>query len=203
MTKVYQPTWKSVSAEFGGDEKAMRKEYTRLRDIARKRLKRVESSEFKGFYSEYNAGGFAKLSSFTDKKHGIRDKGAFASELSKLSRFVSSPVSTVSGLREYRTKSIERLHKLGYDYINESNFKEFSDFMDRYRSLGLDEIYDSDEIIEDTYAVGEQKGVSPEDLLEEFAAWQGKQSALENYGKNNPAPAGTSSADLKKLLEML
>ena len=201
MSKTYPPTWKHLDAAFGGDEKAMRREYTKMRDIAQKRIKRLGESEFAGTstYEAYSE-GFAKLSEFTDKKHGIRDKGAFATEMSRLSRFLASPGSSIKGRQKMRKESIASLHKSGYTFVNEGNYKEFTSFMDRYRALKLDSIYDSDEVLEDFFAVGEQKGVDPEDLLDEFADWVNSQGGLEEYAKNNKAPGGTSSEELKKLL---
>lgn len=209
MAKIYSPTWKSLSGEFGGDERAMRRAYTKMRDVAQKRIKRLGESEFRGaFYRGFFGGsgegpGFAKLSEFTDKKHKITEKGAFATEMSRLSRFLASPMSSVKGMREARRKSIESLHKAGFEFVNESNYEKFTSFMDRYRALKLDSIYDSDEILEENFAVGEQKGVDPNQLLDEFASWMAVESGLDQYAENNKAPGGTSSAELKKLLGLL
>lgn len=199
MIKTFPPTWKHLDALFDGDIGAMRREYSKMRDIAQKRIKRLKKSEFTITFEAY-AEGVPKLSEFTDKKHGIREKGAFATELSRLSRFLASPGSSVQGRIKMRKESIKSLHKSGYTFVNEKNYKKFAAFMERYRALKLDSIYDSDEVLEEYFAVGEKKGVDPNELLDEFAEWVNSQGGLEEYAKNNKAPGGTSSAELKKLL---
>ena len=92
---------------------AMRKEYTRMRDIAQKRIKRLGESEFrqsKAYQTHPN--GFQKL-----KDMDIRDLPKAFSELSK---FISAKGSTVSGQKAIREKTIKTWNQQGIPLTKET-----------------------------------------------------------------------------------
>ena len=102
--------------QSGFSEKELRKEYSRLRDIAQKRLARLRASEFKGTTAvKYNVGRFKKLSD-------IEDITELSHLLSDAARFLTSQMSTVSGQKEYRRKSVETMQEGGLTAISEKNF---------------------------------------------------------------------------------
>ena len=111
------------------DEKILRKEYSRLRDIAQKRLKRLSQSEWTWTqnYQRYK-GGFAKLSE-------LEGKDDLAHELADLGHFVYNKASSISGLEEIREKSVKSLEENGYSFINEENWKEWTDFMNDFNRM--------------------------------------------------------------------
>ena len=74
------------------------KEYTRLRDIAQKRLKRMSESEFADTQI------YRKYKDAFPKQKDLRSASDLAYTLSDLARFVSSPQSTITGLKERRKK---------------------------------------------------------------------------------------------------
>ena len=74
----------------------MRKEYTRLRDIAQKRIKRLSKDPISGtsdVYKEF-AGGFPTLKAMQG------DRKALEQALADVARFVRSKGSTVGGARQ-------------------------------------------------------------------------------------------------------
>lgn len=93
-----------AEAMMRDDIRAMRKEYTRMRDIAQKRIGRLEKTEFSETSTyQTNREGFKKL-----KELDPRD---FAKAFSELSKFVSASGSTIKGQRETKRKTTERLNE--------------------------------------------------------------------------------------------
>lgn len=117
------------------DERALRKEYTRLRKVANKRLARLQASEYKetDLAKEY-AGGFALLADVKDLPR----------ELTQLARFVASERSSVTGLKRIDKQAIETLHEHGYEFINAKNVRQFGAFMEEMRQAGLSKLYSSE-----------------------------------------------------------
>lgn len=117
------------------DERALRKEYTRLRKIANKRLTRLQASEYKesDLAKEY-AGGFAILADVEDLPR----------ELTKLARFVASESSSVTGLKRINKKTISTLHQHGYTFVNAGNVGQFGAFMEEMRQAGYSKLYSSE-----------------------------------------------------------
>lgn len=121
------------------DERALRKEYTRLRKIANKRLNRLQASEYKetDLAKEY-AGGFALLADVKDLPR----------ELTQLARFVASERSSVTGLKRIDKQTIETLQEHGYTFVNTKNVRQFGAFMEEMRQAGLSKLYSSEFIAE-------------------------------------------------------
>ena len=117
------------------DERALRKEYTRLRNIANKRLNSLQASEYKetDIAKEY-AGGFALLADVEDLPR----------ELTKLARFVASERSSVTGLKRIEKQTIETLQEHGYTFVNTKNVRQFGAFMEEMRQAGLSKLYSSE-----------------------------------------------------------
>lgn len=117
------------------DERALRKEYTRLRKIANKRLNRLQASEYKetDLAKEY-AGGFALLADVEDLPR----------ELTMLARFVASEKSSITGLKRIEKQSISTLQQHGYTFVNTNNVRQFGAFMEEMRQAGLSKLYSSE-----------------------------------------------------------
>lgn len=117
------------------DESALRKEYTRLRKIANKRLARLQASKYKDsdLAKEY-AGGFEILANVTDLPR----------ELTILARFVASEKSSITGLKRIETKAISTLHQHGYTFVNAGNVGQFGAFMEEMRQAGYSKLYSSE-----------------------------------------------------------
>lgn len=144
------------------DERALRKEYSRLREIANKRLKRLQASEYKDtdIAKEY-AGGFALLEDVEDLPR----------ELTVLARFVASERTSVTGLKRIDKQTIETLQEHGYTFVNTKNVRQFGAFMEEMRQAGLSKLYSSEFIAE----WWSEKGVSNRNnvgkLKEEFVKY--------------------------------
>lgn len=161
----YTPSEIKAKLEAGGDlEREVRKEYTRLRDISQKRLKRLAAAG----YTDTEA--YKKNVKHYPKLANIKSKSELAQRLSDLSRFVGSTQSTVRGLKEREKKVLKTLKKNGYKYINESNLSDFGEFMEYYRDAMYDMEYDSGDAA-DLYTVVEKNKLDPEKIKEDFDFW--------------------------------
>ena len=167
-TTSYDSNWyipSAIKARLeAGDEKVVKAEYTRLRDIAQKRLKRLKKAGFDEtqLYKQ-NVKRFKKLKQ-------IKSKSELSSRLSDLARFIRDPRGIVKRAKEIRDKSLSTLHSNGYTFVNEANYIEFGKFMEEYRAQKLDEMYDSGDAA-DAYGITVKHLLAPEELEAEFEFW--------------------------------
>lgn len=123
---------------FREDPKGMKAEYTRMRDIAQKRIKRMAESEWTWTktYKEH-AQGFMKISEI--------DPRDFAEAFSELSKFVNAKASSVRGQEAIRKKTTATLNSaIGEKKINKRNYKRVIKILNESRNRKI--IYDSDKI---------------------------------------------------------
>lgn len=168
----YVPSKLKEHARSDAGYKEIKKEYSRLRDIAQKRLKRLK------------AAGYTDLDVYQKNyKHypllkRIRSKSELAQRLSDLSRFIIAQRSTVSGIKAAQKKALKTFKESGYDFINESNVEEFGQYMEEYRDQLLDYEYDSGEAA-DAFRVAEKQKVPPEEVQKDFEWWLENKEAVE------------------------
>lgn len=122
---AYQPQ----ALQEGYSEKELRREYSRLRSVARKRLERFEGSEFEdsNVYL-YNKGKYVPLSQ-------VSNKGELVHLLSDVARFLTAEAGSVTGERAIRDKAIATWHDKGYGWINKSNYAAFARFLEFSREF--------------------------------------------------------------------
>lgn len=125
-------------------ESELRKEYSRLRAIANKRITRLEKAGFgESPILERYGQGFATTGSIA--------KGDIASikkALYEVVWFSSDKRSTVSGERKAMQKELNTLHENNYNFVNEANYYKFKRFMQNMRDNGLIDAYGSNRILE-------------------------------------------------------
>ena len=119
------------------DWSAIKTEYTRLRDIAHKRIKRLGESEFKRSAAyQSHKGDFPKLRDLDP-----RDIPAAMAEMVK---FLKAKTSTVSGQRSKRAKTIKAWQEQGLD-LNSKNYNKVMAMMKEMRSRKI--LYGSDKVV--------------------------------------------------------
>lgn len=144
--------------------KEARKEYTRLRDISQKRLKRMGKTQWARTQTyKKNVNHYKKLKD-------IKSDYELAGRLSDLARFIVSKYSSVAKQKEIMKKSLATLHEHGYGFVNEDNYIDFGDFMEAYRNQMLDMEYDSGDAA-DTYGVVSKFKLDPADVEKDFRFW--------------------------------
>lgn len=123
---------------FRENASAMRKEYSRMRDIAEKRIKRLSESEFTTSKAlREHPEGFAKL-----KEIDARDLPKAFSELSK---FIGAKGSSVTGQRQIREKTIRTWQEQGLN-LNQKNYDKTIKILEEMRRRKI--VYGSDKAIE-------------------------------------------------------
>lgn len=146
--------------------KELRQEYSRLRDVAQKRIHRLEQSEFAESQTvKYNKDRYPTLKN-------VSDKSELTHLLSDLSRFLTAQRGSISGMREERRKSIDTWHENGVDFVNESNYQDWVEFLSYAKDfIGFSYL----ETAKEMYEQGQQAGLSGSDLRANFETY------VENY----------------------
>lgn len=163
------------------NERELRREYTKLRDIGRKRLRRLEKSEFSEseIAKYWSSGEIPKL-------RDLQTKEEIAFALADLYGFISSPYSTLKGARAEQKKKKERIEKIiggdvidigydgkpyenpyanilydryGLDLDNPIVFQQFIQFMNTSISKFTSDILSSDRVLA-LFKVLKEKGVT-------------------------------------------
>ena len=111
----------------------LRKEYTRQRDIAQKRLKRLEQLDVGGWVLEQHPNGFPKLKD-------LPDRDALVYALIDVSRYLTAERSSVSGIKRVAKDTAASLsQQTGID-IQKEQLANFGRFMNSMKKqLGLKE----------------------------------------------------------------
>lgn len=139
----------------------VRKEYSRLRAIAQKRLVRLAKAGFdQSNVYRYNRYNVRKLSELRSKEVALA--------LSQLAQFISNPLSTVTGQKHQRKEKIAKLQSYGYD-VTEKNFQSFTEFMELVNEQAVDLGYDSEATVELWETIRDK--VSPATVMQDIEQW--------------------------------
>lgn len=174
-------------------DRTIRAEYTRLRDIAQKRIKRLGQSEWASteLYRKYR-GGFPKLSEISNNTN-------LSYKLSELARFVSAKTTTVSGLRQQRARSLKQLHKHGYTFVNEKNFRRFGEFMELYRETTAARKQRPSDMIVELYFQTERLGLDPAAVEKDFNFYLENLDDMKQIQPIKGKTAGSAKAIRQKI----
>lgn len=176
-----------MSGEFFSDTEA-RKEYNRLRKIAKDRIRSLMGSEYATTtYVQTKRTAFKPSSEYTNTQ--LRYK------LYDIARFVNSPYSTVSGQRSARLKSARTLRHIGLN-IRDSNIEEFGHFMESVRAKLQDKEYDSDQAAR-LFVQITRHHIDPEHVLAHYDEWKVNIDALE-YQQARGKREGSSAQILER-----
>lgn len=139
----------------------VRKEYSRLRAIAQKRLARLAQAGFdQSNVYRYNRYNVRKLSELRSKEVALA--------LSQLAQFINNPLSTVTGQKQQRKEKIAKLQSYGYD-VTEKNFQSFTEFMELVNEQAVDLGYDSEATVELWETIRDK--VSPATVMQDIEQW--------------------------------
>lgn len=153
---------KSAVASGEWTDAEIRREYSRLRDIAQKRLQTLARNEPNSYAYKKNVGEYPVL-----KEAGTEGAKAL---LPQLARFIAAKTGTVKGIREQRTQAIQTLQEHGYDFINQSNIRQFGEFMEAYRADKALQVVGSPTVV-DLFGAAKERHMNIEDIKEQFAMW--------------------------------
>ena len=119
------------------DIATMRSEYTRMRDTAQKRLKRLQKMYPESKAVKSNPQGFKKLKDI--------DPRDFPKAFSELAKFLKAKGSTVTGQRQIKAKTIKTWQDQGLN-INSGNYDKVIKILEEARKQKI--VYGSDKVVE-------------------------------------------------------
>lgn len=155
-------------------EREARKEYSRLRSVAVKRLARLKGTEGEQYsaFRRYGKDGFAKLDQITSK-------GILARELSAVYDFLNLRTSSIGYIRAARREALETLQERGFTFLNKSNILEFGEFMEsaRQQKISNRNAGGSYEIVE-LFQTVKRLALDPKEVERNFAAYMRKKDEL-------------------------
>ena len=168
-----------------------RKEYSRLRSIARKRIDRLQRA---GVWSSGKANK-ARLALLTPTKYVAESDLSLG--ISDLSRFLYESPTTMKAARAAKARKEQATaaaaDKLRERYglgISDEDMDTFGSYMEWLRKRAIDEVYDSGEAVEDferlRSTAADIEGVDVSSILKDFKYWTEHREELED-AKRIPA----------------
>ena len=163
----------SKSAVSSGEwtDAEIRREYSRLRDIAQKRLERLGRNEPGSYAYKANVGQYPTL-----KEAGT--EGA-KSLLPRLARFIAAKTGSVMGIRQQREEALNTLREHGYTFLNKGNIREFGKFMEQFRANKALQVVGSPTAAE-LFGQAKEKHLNVEDIKQQFEMWLAALPDLQN-----------------------
>ena len=140
-----------LALELTWDMKDVRKEYSRLRSIWRKRYERLLKSDYK----DINLVTDRPIQRYKQLKDITSDRELYHL-LSELATIIGSDLTTVTGLKKREKEQMEHINDVyGTELKTHEDFLNFGRFMEQLRDFASDRIYDSDFAVE-LYSDGEK-----------------------------------------------
>lgn len=153
-----------LALELTWDMKDVRKEYSRLRSIWRKRYERLLKSDYK----DINLVKDRPIQRYKQLKDITSDREIYHL-LSELATIITSDRTTVTGLKKQEKQQMEHINDVyGTELKTHEDLLNFGRFMEQLRDFASDRIYDSDFAV-DLYSDGEKLSTGKMlDLYKEF-----------------------------------
>lgn len=140
-----------LALELTWDMKDVRKEYSRLRSIWRKRYERLLKSDYK----DINLVKDRPIQRYKQLKDITSDREIYHL-LSELATIIASDRTTVTGLKKQEKEQMQHINDVyGTELKTHEDLLNFGRFMEQLRDFASDRIYDSDFAV-DLYSDGEK-----------------------------------------------
>lgn len=140
-----------LALELTWDMKDVRKEYSRLRSIWRKRYERLLKSDYK----DINLVTDRPIQRYKQLKDITSDREIYHL-LSELATIIASDRTTVTGLKKQEKEQMKHINDVyGTELKTHEDLLNFGSFMEQLRDFASDRIYDSDFAV-DLYSDGEK-----------------------------------------------
>lgn len=140
-----------LALELTWDMKDVRKEYSRLRSIWRKRYERL----LKSYYKDINLVKDRPIQRYKQLKDITSDREIYHL-LSELATIIASDRTTVTGLKKQEKEQMQHINDVyGTELKTHEDLLNFGRFMEQLRDFASDRIYDSDFAVE-LYSDGEK-----------------------------------------------
>ena len=140
-----------LALEISWDMKDVRKEYSRLRSIWRKRYERLLKSDYK----DVNLVIERPIQRYKQLKDITSDREIYHL-LSELATIIASDRTTVTGMKKREKEQMQHINDVyGTELKTHEDLLNFGSFMEQLRDFAEDRIYDSDFAVE-LYSEGEK-----------------------------------------------
>lgn len=140
-----------LALELTWDMKDVRKEYSRLRSIWRKRYERLLKSDYK----DINLVKDRPIQRYKQLKDIKSDREIYHL-LSELATIIASDRTTITGLKQQEKEQMKHINDVyGTELKTHEDLLNFGRFMEQLRDFASDRIYDSDFAV-DLYSDGEK-----------------------------------------------
>lgn len=140
-----------LALELTWDMKDVRKEYSRLRSIWRKRYERILKSDYK----DVNVVIDRPIQRYKQLKDITSDREIYHL-LSELATIIASDRTTVTGMKKQEKEQMKHINDVyGTELKTHEDLLNFGRFMEQLRDFASDRIYDSDFAV-DLYSDGEK-----------------------------------------------
>lgn len=140
-----------LALELTWDMKDVRKEYSRLRSIWRKRYERILKSDYK----DINLVKDRPIQRYKQLKDITSDREIYHL-LSELATIIATDRTTVTGLKKHEKEQMKHINSVyGTELKTHEDLLNFGRFMEQLRDFASDRIYDSDLAV-DLYSDGEK-----------------------------------------------
>ena len=153
------------------DEKELRQEYARLREVALKRLAAFSRSKFSSSRIY-----LSNLGRYDRPASAIQSREELIRALADVGTFVGSEAGSVRGLQGIRKRSIQRLHENGFDFVTAANYDAWIEFIDWYKEHESDKFYPTPEAMREMVKEV-QKGKDPQSVYRQFQTWKDQSSS--------------------------
>ena len=194
-------------------ESELRAEYTRLRRIARDRLRRIERS------SDFGDSAIVRNNkAWLDVPPSKISKAELPSVLSQVEGMLEAKTGTLTGLRRQRALSIESLRASGIRGITAKNYNEFTHFMNRSeefkraflpyprRAMGSEARDAAKRVRPAMFMLTKNGNISESAILREFQFFRDNLSKIEKLVRsgavNTSRKRPYSANELRRLLGM-
>ena len=185
--KLFSPT--QIAKMSNAD---IRKEYSRLRSIANKRIQRMEQSGL----------GMGRNQKFaTIKQISESSKWNVESQLAEVSRFLRSERTTITGEKKFLNEFKQNMIDRGYGDLVQTteDIYDMIDFMEHMREQYGDKLFDSGDAL-DVLQETQRLNIPPKKVRENYEAFASNLAELEKM--STPKTEKTmSNAKVKKLVE--
>lgn len=159
-------------------EQEQRAEYTALRDIIQKRIKRIAKYKVKEGEADPREGEFYKRWSKGVPKLKDINKERIPYILSAMIRSLQEKASTIKGFQQETQSRIKGLQDIGLPVTNK-NIGDFTNFMEVYRAQKLDKVIGSPEVA-DLWGEAEKKKVNTNKVWKTFQNYMTDKKKLQS-----------------------
>ena len=189
----------------------LRKEYSRLRQVANSRLSRMEGTKYERSQTyRRNAGKYTTLEEIENEAlahaRNIKPEAAqkyvdmhVAKKLDELYRFLTAKSGSIRGMQAIENNMIKTFRERGFDFINKGNIQQFGEYMDYLRTVYRGRMFDSERAA-DVFGTAVRKGINPEEIAEDFEYWKTHEAELAAMPKIRNKENRTA-AEYRRLLE--